>query len=90
MYKVLEIIKGVFETCETFATTSVIYDIVAPHVFPAVASERKPIKKLGLECLALYSLSDQTFGLENFNMFIQCAATGRKSLMSLALKVDYF
>jgi hypothetical protein len=65
-FKVLEIIKGVFENCDVFYIllqslnpTSVIYDIIAPHVFPALSSENPRIKKIGIECLALYSLSDK-------------------------------
>ena len=57
--KVLDIIKHVFEhSMENFDTTSLIMDMIEQHVFPSVQSEKLAIKKLALECIALYALND--------------------------------
>ncbi|CAG8494900.1 11036_t:CDS:10 [Ambispora leptoticha] len=88
--KCLQIVRCMLEiNSESLRDNPSVYGLLNDLVAPSVQSHEPLIREMGVQCLGLSCLLDQTLARENLLLFIHCAKHGNESLKAKSLMVIF-
>ncbi|CAG8487553.1 10782_t:CDS:10 [Ambispora gerdemannii] len=88
--KCLQIVRCMLEiNSESLRDNPSVYGLLNDLVAPSVQSHEPIIREMGVQCLGLSCLLDQTLARENLLLFIHCVKHGHESLKAKSLMVIF-